>query len=99
MPPVAGRVRIEDKLFLIRYKTDDRSHLRIIDSQVCLGCRDKPCTKFCPADVYRWDADQAKIMVAYEGCVECGSCRIGCPYYNIEWVYPRGGFGVNYKYG
>ncbi|MBU1208420.1 MAG: hypothetical protein KKH04_16085 [Proteobacteria bacterium] len=30
------------------------------------------------------------ISVAYEGCLECGSCRIGCPHLNIEWRFPRG---------
>lgn len=34
-----------------------------------------------------------------ERCVECGACRIVCPYGNIDWHYPRGGFGIVYRFG
>ncbi|MGM0540615.1 MAG: ferredoxin family protein, partial [Thermodesulfobacteriota bacterium] len=39
------------------------------------------------------------INVAYEGCLECGSCRIGCPRMNIQWQFPRGGYGIRHKFG
>ncbi|TGE30975.1 4Fe-4S ferredoxin, partial [Desulfosporosinus sp. Sb-LF] len=26
-------------------------------------------------------------------------CLIGCPFGNINWKYPRGGFGVSWKNG
>ena len=57
------------------------------------------CVTGCPAAVYAWDEAQKKILVACENCVECGAARMLCPYYNIEWVPPRGRFGVQYKYG
>ena len=92
--------RVEDKLYDVRFKTDEeRSHLLILDTQTCADCTDKPCTVFCPVSVYKWENGQAKISVSYEKCVECGACRIGCPYFNIEWTYPKGGFGVQYKFG
>ena len=91
------KMTIEDRLYLIRYKADKESHLVIKDPQVCLDCVTKPCTTFCPAHVYEWEDN--RITVSYEGCVECGACRIGCPPGNISWRYPRGGFGVSYKYG
>ena len=40
-----------------------------------------------------------KLVVSYENCIECGAARMLCPYNNIEWHPPRGGFGVSYKYG
>ncbi|MGC9358698.1 MAG: ferredoxin family protein [Anaerolineae bacterium] len=43
--------------------------------------------------------NDGKIQVAYQACVECGSCRVGCPYKNIGWQLPRGGYGVAYKFG
>jgi ferredoxin like protein len=49
-------------------------------------------------NVYRLDGD-GKIAVGYQACVECGSCRVGCPFLNIGWALPRGGFGVAYKFG
>ncbi|MDH7479765.1 MAG: ferredoxin family protein, partial [Syntrophomonadaceae bacterium] len=34
------------------------------------------------------------------GCLECGTCRVVCPRPGaIEWNYPRGGFGIVYRYG
>ncbi|MCX7571559.1 4Fe-4S dicluster domain-containing protein [Tumebacillus sp. DT12] len=88
---------IEEKLFTIRYKVDDISHLIIKDQEVCMKCETKECNDFCPADVYSWR--DLTTHVAFENCIECGTCRIGCPTYNIEWVYPKGGYGITYKFG
>lgn len=89
---------IEDKLFLDRFNVDEKSHLRITDPAVCLDkCRQNACLYICPANVYRLEKD--RIHVAYEGCLECGTCRIGCPHLNIEWRFPEGGYGVKHKFG
>ncbi|MFA5976391.1 MAG: 4Fe-4S dicluster domain-containing protein [Elusimicrobiota bacterium] len=90
---------LEDKLGLLTYKGDHQTHIKITDAKVCLNCPKKPCVTACPAGVYTWDDVQKKIIMAYENCVECGAARMMCPFYNIEWVPPRGGFGVAYKYG
>ncbi|KPV45780.1 ferredoxin family protein [Alicyclobacillus ferrooxydans] len=90
---------IEERLYTIRYKADDKSHLIITDHNVCENCRDKPCNHFCPSDVYLWHDVERMTSVAYENCIECGTCRLACPYYNIEWVYPKGGYGITYRYG
>jgi ferredoxin like protein len=90
---------VENRLFLNRYNVDEkRSHLKVIDQQVCRAkCPEKWCNYFCPAEVYKWQEDET--TVAYLACLECGTCRVGCPWANIEWVYPRGGYGVSYKFG
>ncbi len=88
-------VIIEDKLFLNRFLVDEIPHLVIKDQKICANCQEKPCLTFCPARVYEWKDE--KIIVGYEGCLECGACRIGCCFDNIEWEYPRGGFGVQYR--
>jgi ferredoxin like protein len=91
-------VRIEDKLFLDRFRVSEEPHIRIIDDATCMDrCEDQPCLYFCPANVYRLEKD--RIVVAYEGCLECGSCRVGCPYLNIEWKFPTGGYGVSHRFG
>jgi len=91
---------LEDKLFLNRYQADKESHLKIRDPQVCLvDCQDKWCTFICPAKVYEWNKEEQAIVTAYEGCLECGTCRYGCLFGNILWTNPRGGFGVMYKFG
>ena len=91
--------KLEDKLGLLTYKNDHQTHIKILDPKPCLGCKDKPCTTACPAGVYVWEESQKKIVVGYDNCIECGAARMLCPYNNIEWVPPRGGFGVSYIYG
>lgn len=94
---MSSRGDIEEKLFTIRYKVDEQSHLLILKQDVCIACPTKNCTHFCPADVYHWMDDHTDVH--YENCVECGTCRIGCPYDNISWVHPKGGYGITYKFG
>lgn len=89
------KVNIEEKLYMNRYAADTVSHLSIKDQSVCAKCKDKPCTNFCPAHVY--ELKDGHINVGFEGCLECGACRIGCPHNNIEWKYPKGGNGVQYR--
>jgi len=89
---------VEDKLFLNRYEVDEEPHIRILDQGICMrNCRNQECLFICPANVYQLEED--RISVHYEGCLECGTCRIGCPNLNIEWRFPRGGYGVRHKFG
>ena len=91
-------VKVEDKLFLDRFRVDEESHLRIISAAICIEeCPDQPCLYICPANVYKLEKD--RISVSYEGCLECGTCRIGCPHFNIDWRFPKGGYGVRHKFG
>lgn len=90
---------VEEKLGLLTFKNDHQSHIAVPDPKTCLKCKDKPCTKVCPAKVYDWDESTKKIIIGYENCIECGAARMICPYQNIQWEPPRGGFGVSYKFG
>ena len=63
------------------------------------ACPNKPCLTGCPAENYTWDEATNELVYNYEGCLECGCCRFVCPLDAIEWSYPRGGFGVAYKWG
>ncbi len=91
--------KLDDKLFLNRYKSWKETHLRVTDPDKCLNCKDKPCTYICPAAVYGWNELEQRILTAYEGCVECGSCRYACTYKVIDWQNPKGGYGIQYKWG
>jgi len=80
------------------FHVDEESHLRIIEPDLCLaGCADQVCLQICPAAVYRLEA--GRIRVFHEDCLECGSCRIACTHLNIEWRFPRGGYGVCNQFG
>ena len=74
----------------------ESTHIFIKDKEICLQeCENKPCTYYCPTRVYFWEDNEIKID--YGRCVECGACPWGCPYDNIKWNLPQGGYGVNYK--
>ncbi len=93
------QVNVDDLLASLKYYVDeDYAHLWIKDQNVCANCQNRPCLYFCPVGVYKQDG-QDRIMVGYQACVECGSCRVGCPEENIGWTLPRGGYGVAYKFG
>ncbi len=91
-------MKLEDKLFLDRYVVDEIPHLKIINQEKCGMCAKQQCVYTCPAQCYKME--DGKILLSYEGCLECGTCRIICDeFHNIDWKYPRGGFGISYKYG
>jgi len=53
----------------------------------------------CPAGLYKYD-EKGTGLFDYAGCLECGSCRILCGTTILEkWEFPRGTFGVEYRYG
>ncbi len=93
------RVYIDDHLMTLKYYVDeDEAHLRIVSPEACVRCEKKACLYFCPAGAYQ-ELDSGEVNIAYQSCMECGSCRLLCPHHNVSWEYPRGGFGVAYKFG
>lgn len=89
---------VDDKLFKVKFVSDDESHLNP-DQTKCLVCDSKVCTYICPAHVYEWDEESKKLIVGYENCLECGACRIVCEKKCIDWRYPKGTRGVTFKQG
>ncbi len=91
-------VYVDDLLMSLKYFTDEHEiHLQQIDAEVCVPCT-KPCIFFCPVGAYQMQ-DDGHVTIAFQSCIECGSCRLMCPHNNVNWKYPRGGFGVAYKFG
>jgi ferredoxin like protein len=58
----------------------------------------KPAVRACPAGLYSAN-DQGEITLAIDGCLECGTCRIACGTEVLEWNYPEGGAGVQFRFG
>lgn len=87
---------IEDKLATTRFDVDAEPHIRV-NTGLCETCREKACLYICPVQNYTLVED--KLAFSWQGCVECGACRIACTAGAIEWSYPRGGFGVSLRYG
>jgi len=76
---------LSEKLFLVRFKTNTESHLKV-NPERCKVCKDKSCIYICPAEVYKMD-EKENITISFEGCLECGTCRIACEF--IEWRNPK----------
>jgi len=96
---VAPRAKVEEKLFQNRYLVDaGKPHIRV-------KAHERPSQNLvamvtlCPAGCYS-RTEGGQVEVAADGCLECGTCRIVTSQTGeIEWNYPRGGFGILYKFG
>lgn len=56
------------------------------DLNNCIGCQH--CVTVCPMDVFRFDADNMKSVIAYpENCQSCGQCYMGCQGRSLEMSY------------
>lgn len=83
------------RLSLNKYVVDKKPHIEV-NTNICLTCKDKPCTVSCPAGTYEASPD-GRIIVHYERCLECGGALVICPYNAIKFHFPEN--GVSYKYG
>ena len=52
----------------------------------------------CPAGLYSVN-EQGGTSLTLDGCLECGTCRLVCGTDVLEWSYPEGGTGVQFRYG
>ncbi len=91
------KVTIEDKLFLVKYKPDKESHIEI-DQEKFKADQIKVVLYVCPAKTYELNEETGECQVSFENCLECGTCRVAGKEY-VKWRYPRGGFGVQYRFG
>jgi len=94
VPPLT----IEQRLSVNNTKRDKVSHLNIERPDFCLECVVRECTIVCPANTYVWNEENQRIIVNFENCLECGTCRALCSHCNISWRNPFGGMGICYRY-
>ncbi|HVN95679.1 MAG TPA: 4Fe-4S dicluster domain-containing protein [Syntrophorhabdaceae bacterium] len=92
-------MRIDEKLALDAFKTDKESHIRIDHATCRAKCTTRYCLFVCPGHLYEYDEEHDEMKVEYAGCLECGTCMVACKEGAINWVYPRGEFGVQYRHG
>ena len=87
-----------------RHEEKQPCHLKV-DTSHCERCAEEygnPCEKFCPANVYVIERDEAtgkflRLRIDFSNCVHCKTCDIKDPYGAITWVPPEGGGGPLYK--
>jgi len=95
----APAVKVEEKLYQNRYMVDEgRPHITVTPHDRA-SPRLLALTHVCPAACYT-ATDDGRVEIASDGCMECGTCRVLCePTGEITWNYPRGGYGVLFKFG
>ena len=89
-------ISIEDQLGLISFEVDKEKHIKV-ETSICRQCIDKPCLRFCPSK--RFTLEKEKLCMIMRDALECGCCKFACPKGAVDFSYPRGGYGVYYKYG
>ena len=88
---------MEERLLKTRFLVDPGNPHINLETSFCAECLDTPCLTVCPTQCYIQEKE--RLIFNWENCIECGSCRLICPAESITWNYPRGGFGVCYRYG
>ena len=94
-----SRLEATELLGFNKFNVDEETPHIVLDKAICAQCADKPCLYVCPAVLYKLEGN-GEIGFDYAGCLECGTCRVVCKNKGIvKWDYPRGTFGVNYRFG
>ncbi|KAI3470147.1 hypothetical protein Pfo_026810 [Paulownia fortunei] len=82
---------------------DQPAHLRLRDPKVPelvnLPVYAGPESRYCPARVYEYIADEKghpKLQINAQNCLHCKACDIKDPKQNIKWTVPEGGGGPGY---
>lgn len=77
----------EDKAFHIEIKDDHKTDPRL-----------KKAILVCPAGLYR-ENEKGEVVISTDGCLECGTCLLACGDGLLDWHYPNGGAGVQFRFG
>lgn len=91
-----NKMSVTEKLAVNKFELDEGHPHITLNNEGCRQCQDKPCLFVCPAEVYK--EKDGEILAEWAACLECGTCNIVCPQKCLTWTYPRGGFGINYRY-
>lgn len=87
---------ISERLTTLAYVVDETPHI-VVDGSRCRDCGAHPCLRFCPAECFTAN-ETGSIDYYYVGCVECGACLLLCAGDAVQWDYPKGGYGISYRF-
>jgi ferredoxin like protein len=90
-------MELKAKLGLDVFKPAKEPHIRIKPGME-MDLRLKTAVRICPAGLYS-ENDKGEVALTIDGCLECGTCRLACSTEVLEWNYPEGGTGVQYRFG
>jgi ferredoxin like protein len=93
------QLSVAERLARNAFTTDEElGHIAIDQERARSTGSGKLLVAVCPAHVYAMAAD-GSVSVEYAACLECGTCRAVAAPGVLEWHYPRGGFGVEFREG
>jgi len=90
-------MKLKEKLGLDVFKTGGAAHIKIKPGRE-KDPRLKKAIAVCPAGLYR-ENEGGEVTLTIDGCLECGSCRLACGTEVLDWHYPEGEVGVQYRFG
>jgi len=94
---VSEAMGLKEKLGLDVFKGFKHFHIQIKE-----GKNKDPQLKkailICPAGLYQ-ENELGEVSVSEDGCLECGTCLIACGKEVLDWHYPEGGEGVQFRFG
>lgn len=79
-----------------RYKLSGVAHIKV-DYDKCRKCPHRACLTACPAQCYLPHEENGTAF-NYENCLECGTCYVICDQGALEWEFPKGGYGISYRF-
>jgi ferredoxin like protein len=94
---MSGAPDLKAKLGLDVFKPVGTPHIRIIPGME-KDARLKPALRLCPAGLYS-ENEKGEVVLGIDGCLECGTCRLACGIEVLDWKYPDGGAGIQFRYG
>lgn len=88
---------LKAKLGVDVFKPDTTPHIKIKPGME-KDPRLKKAVLVCPAGLYS-ENEAGEVEFTIDGCLECGTCRLACGTDVLDWFYPPGGFGVQFRFG
>jgi ferredoxin like protein len=88
---------LKTKLGVNVFKHDPKPHIKI-KAGMEYDRRLQVAVLVCPAGLYSIGAG-GSVEFSIDGCLECGTCRLACGTEVLDWAYPPGGSGVQYRFG
>lgn len=88
---------VTERLRTVQFTVDDTPHI-VVDGDRCQPCDSHSCLTFCPAQCFTPKEGGAGINYYHIGCLECGTCLILCSKEAVSWNYPKGGYGISYRF-
>ncbi|HEU17854.1 MAG TPA: hypothetical protein ENO00_00510 [Deltaproteobacteria bacterium] len=90
-------MELKAKLGLDVFKPGPKPHITIKPGME-KDPRLKKAILVCPAGLYS-ENENGAVTLTIDGCLECGTCRIACGKDVLDWNYPDGGAGVQFRFG